>query len=172
MPRWRNNAQLVWYHEIPMFVHVYTYHMFDEVLRYLNYELCCWSCVQVSHAMSFYSYRVLGVLVSKHLVLFLEPCYVFMILSVKLWFIELSQSCDSGNLRNLSNFSSSKMWVTSVFLVNLSNFSILSQSSEISAFRQSTKLSKFSLALLDNTTSINSVLIITLDQLISFVSFR
>ena len=33
MPRWRESIQLAWYHEIPMYVQAYAYHMFDEMLQ-------------------------------------------------------------------------------------------------------------------------------------------
>ena len=46
-----------------------------------------------------------GYLYPKNIAVWLEPCHVFTILSVKPWSIEFSQSCDSGKLRNLSSLS-------------------------------------------------------------------
>ncbi|KAF3650888.1 hypothetical protein FXO37_18261 [Capsicum annuum] len=65
--------------------------------------------------MSISFHQVLGVLVPDNLAVCLERCHVFTILSDKSRSIELSQSCDSGNLRNFSNLSSLVTFVISVF---------------------------------------------------------
>ena len=75
----------------------------------------------------FLSIESWGYLYPKNVAVCLEPCDVIMILSVKPWSIEFSQSCDSGKSSNLSNLSSSVISVISI-LSNICNLNIQSQS--------------------------------------------
>ena len=56
---------------------------------------------QVSHVCQFPSIESWGYLYPKNIAMYIKPCHVITIISVKPWSIELNRACDSGNLRNL-----------------------------------------------------------------------
>ena len=100
-----------WNYTIFTRITIHVQHYDDHVLHKIpNYEIInLWILVMRSKVSSLVSFILSspGGLVPNNLVVCLEPCHVFTILSDKPRSIELSQSCDSGNIKNLSNLSSS-----------------------------------------------------------------